>query len=281
MADEQVFLSRDEVSHLLVTFDGICWWCRERPANTGEHKYKASDLVRLMGDGHLVWGDSTGRTHEIRGRSGVQRDRNKVVKFPKSLCDRCNNARSQPFDRSYDVFSEYASKHPLTRHLPGVGFREIYGSDWSQDVLNLARYYGKHFGCQMVQTGLPVPESLRIFLDGGVDMTDAHMALITTDSIHKSARSSGFTISAACAFTDPARARVESCVLACYIGSIGVRYAWYQAGLADAERSQFFHFPNPLINRFCDEAAVVNGQPRRQGMAARFLQWINAPAAQG
>lgn len=70
--------------HLRLEASGLCWWCQARTATTGEHKFKRSDLARLMGDDHLIWGDGEGNSKEIRGKSGITRDRHGVVKFPKS-----------------------------------------------------------------------------------------------------------------------------------------------------------------------------------------------------
>jgi hypothetical protein len=275
------FLPRETISHLLVGADEMCWWCQKRTATTGEHKYKAADLTRMMGDDYLIWGDDTGRIHEIRGKSGIQRDRYKVVKFPKSMCDTCNNTRSQPFDRAYDVFSNYLFTNRHLRLLPGVDFRAVYGATWERDALNLARYYGKHFGCQMVKTGVAVPQSLRDFLDGGTDMADAHMALVTTDTVHRATRSKGLTISPGAVFADPGLTRIRGCVFACYVGSVGVRYQWNEAAFSDVDRSQFFHYPNPVINCFTDEQAVAYGSTRRPGRLARFLQWLNSGTERG
>lgn len=253
----------------------LCWWCRTRPATTGEHKYKQTDLARLMGDGSLIWWGDEG-TRQIRGKSGIKRDRHGVVKFPKSLCASCNNARSQPFDRAYDKFSEHLASD-WVRIMPGVPFNEIYGDSWRQDALDLARYYGKHFGCRMVRTGLPVPESLRAFLDGAQDMPDAHMALVTTDSVHRRARN-GLTMSADYVSTDPRLTRFRGYVMAAYVGSVGVRYQWWtDEHSPDSEGSQFFHFPMPVLNRFTDDEAVMLGTPRRPGWFARFSQWLNGP----
>lgn len=271
------FPSREVIEHLLVEPSAACWWCQERPATTSEHKFKASDLTRLMGDDTLVWGDDTGRTVDIRGKSGIQRDRHGVVKFPKSMCDKCNNARSQPFDRAYETFSNYLDANRLVRHMPGIEFAHIYGNDWQSGVMNLARYYGKHVGCQMVRTGVAVPQSLRDFLDGQDDMTDAHMGLITTDTVYKSSRRTGLTISPGVMFADRDLTRIKGCVFACYVGPVGVRYEWKEEGFPDEARSQFFHFPIPVINCFTDELQVAYGNPRRPGRFARFLQWVNKP----
>jgi hypothetical protein len=132
----------------------------------------------------LLWGDGDGNTREVRGRSGVTRDRYGVIKFPKSLREPCNNKRSKPFDNSYDVYSHFVSR-PWLRIMPGVDFRQIFGTDWEAPTRKLARHYGKHFGCRMMRADLPVPNSLRELLDGATDIPDAHMALITTDTVHK------------------------------------------------------------------------------------------------
>ncbi|WP_270408920.1 hypothetical protein [Brachybacterium paraconglomeratum] len=273
------WLSPGDLDHLKVSPDGRCWWCRERASTTGEHKYKQTDLARLMGDDSLIWAGDGG-TREIRGKSGIKRDRYGVVKFPKSMCDTCNNARSQSFDRAYTTFSTYLDS-TWVRIQPGVSFEEIYGDPWQKDTLDLARYYGKHFGCRMVRSGLPVPDSLRAFLDGDDDMPDAHTALVTTDSVHRVA-GKGLTLSSDFVWTNRERTEFRGCVMAAYVGSVGVRYQWW----AERQRpegwdSQFFHFPTPVINCFEDEQALMEGRTRRPGWFSRFSQWLNRPSSHG
>lgn len=275
----QEWLSPESLAHLKVVSDGRCWWCRERPATTGEHKYKQTDLARLMEGDSLIW-VGEGRMREIRGKSGIKRDRYGVVKFPKSMCDACNNARSQPFDRSYDTFSTYVES-TWVRIQPGVPFEAIYGDTWRKDTLDLARYFGKHFGCRMVHTGLPVPDSLRAFLDGGEDLLDAHMALVTTDSVHRVARK-GLTLSSDYVWTDHERTQFMGYVMATYVGSVGVRYQWWAEGQRPKGwESQFFHFPTPVINCFKDEKDLMEGRTRRPGRFARLSQWLTQPPSNG
>ncbi len=260
--------------HLKVSPDGQCWWCREHPATTSEHKYKQTDLARLMGDGSLIWAGEDG-IREIRG-NGIKRDRYGVVKFPKSMCGTCNNVRSQPFDRAYSTFSDYLDS-TWVHTLPGVSFKEIYGNAWEEDTLDLARYYAKHFGCRMVRSGLPVPESLRAFMDGADDMHDAHMALVTTDSVHRVA-GNGLTLSSDFVWTNPELTQFSGYVMAAYIGSLGVRYQWWEEGQKpDGWDSQFFHYASPAINCFKDEEAVVEARTRRPGWFTRFAKWLNRP----
>ncbi|MEV4703640.1 hypothetical protein [Actinoplanes sp. NPDC049316] len=276
MSDGRPIRGPKDLAHLRVAPSGMCWWCQARPATTGEHKFKRADLTRLMADGEpLLWGDGDGNTREIRGRSGVTRDRYGVVKFPKSLCEPCNNKRSKPFDNAYDIYSEYVDRTWL-RIMPGIDFQQVFGADWEARTLNLARYYGKHFGCRMVRAGFPIPDSLREFLDGATDMPDAHMGLITTDSIHARYKG-GLSISPDFVEADRNLTRLKRYVLAAYIGSIGVRYEWREEGFT--ERSQFFHYPRPVINCFKDEIAVCEGRTRRPGWFASLLQWANRPSS--
>ncbi|WP_132993678.1 hypothetical protein [Gordonia zhaorongruii] len=262
--------------HLKVSPRPLCWWCLERPATTGEHKYKRSDLARMMGDDTLVWFGDRGM-RELRGQGALKRDRYGVVKFQKSMCAVCNNTRSQPFDRAYDKFSDYLTSTRV-RILPGIDFEEIYGASWQTDTLDLARYYAKHFGCRMVRSGMPVPKSLRTFLDGADDMPDAHMALVTTDSVHRVA-GKGLTLSADFVTVNPERTKFRSYVLAAYVGAVGVRYQWWAEGQKpDEPGSQFFHFPMPVLNCFKDEKSLFAGVTRKPSWFARFSQWLSRPA---
>jgi hypothetical protein len=229
-----------------------------------------------MADGDaLVWGDGDGNARAIRGKRGITRDRYGVVKFPKSLCEPCNNRGSKAIDHAYDVYSRFVDRTWL-RIMPGVDFQRIFGGNWEESTLHLARYYGKHFGCRMVRVGLPVPDSLRAFLNGETDMPDAHMALVTTDTVHNLYKT-GLSISPDFAESDRNLKHFVRYVLVAYVGSIGVRYEWREEGIQ--ERSQFFHHPHPPINRFADEIAVCEGRIRHTGWFASLLQWANHPRA--
>lgn len=233
--DEPVSEYTDRIRHLLIEPDARCWWCKSQPATTGEHKFKRTDLVRLMSHDSLIWGDGYGNLKQIRGKSGVTRDRHGVIKFPKSMCANCNNVRSQPFDFAYDKYSEYVNGH-LLRIMPGISFTEIFGDDWQRSTLDLARYYAKHFGCRMVRTGLPVPQSLRDFLDGADDMPDAHMVLVATDSQRHLDRRS-LSVSGDFVWVDKEGTKFRGYVLCAYIGAIGVRYEWTEDRIPDESRS--------------------------------------------
>lgn len=145
--------------------DGKCWWCAA-PATTAEHKYKHRDLRRVRDSSEE---GGVYRAAE-RGFSGVLRSLNKgaTVRWSVSLCAKCNNARSQPFDRSYDQFVDYLADHwdelMTARRLR---WRDVYGRDWRPGATSLAQYLVKQFGCMMRTDNLLVPEEARAFLNGG------------------------------------------------------------------------------------------------------------------
>ncbi|WP_226367832.1 hypothetical protein [Pseudonocardia sp. ICBG162] len=266
---------REVVSHLLVPSGGQCWRCQSRPASTGEHKFKRANLSRLMKPGDLLlWGDGE-KLHEIRGKSGVNRDRYGVVKFPKSMCEPCNNQYSREFDLAYDKYSVYIES-TWVRVAPGFNLHEVYGEGWAKDALNLARYFAKHFGCRMAKDGIPIPASLREFLAGATDMPDARMSIISTDSIHRN-YGKGMSISPNYVWTDDDGTRFTGMVAAAYVRSIGVRYEWQVEGIPDELRSQFFDYPYPVINFFRDDDDMARGITRKPGRFARFMQWANTP----
>lgn len=68
----QDWLPPGALDHLKVNSDGLCWWCREYPATTGEHKYKQSDLARLMGNDFLIWVGDEGMREWLGPRVGVR-----------------------------------------------------------------------------------------------------------------------------------------------------------------------------------------------------------------
>jgi hypothetical protein len=76
-------------------------------ADSREHRHKASDLRREFGRAEyqardVILARSDGRPEELlRGPNAS------VAKFSNNFCARCNNERSQPFDRAYDTFIEW------------------------------------------------------------------------------------------------------------------------------------------------------------------------------
>lgn len=146
------------------TNEDTCWWCESAPADSREHKLKRSDLVRQFGRGpypELV-SVRDGKSRTIQGPNST------LAKFKATMCARCNNEHSQPFDLAYDQFTSYIHEHE--RHVlasRSVDLRAVYGEKWKDGRDGLLRYMTKHVGCRLSENGIEVPESLRRYLDGG------------------------------------------------------------------------------------------------------------------
>lgn len=81
-------------------YEGNYRWCGDA-ASSREHKWKKSEIKALYGPAgsqhySLLWIGEDGNHRNVQGPDSD------LMKFEKSLCAKCNNSRSQPFDLSYD-----------------------------------------------------------------------------------------------------------------------------------------------------------------------------------
>lgn len=149
-----------------------CWWCG-RPADSREHKFKKSDLRREFGPGPYYGEDKPLRLSEGRRTRASGRD-SPIFKFRATLCGRCNNERSQPFDNAYDSFVEYvfASEDRVLRERV-IRLSAIYGDDWKARRDDLVRYFVKHISSRIAELDtsfqMGVNRELIAFLNGGPD----------------------------------------------------------------------------------------------------------------
>ena len=148
---------------------GKCWWCGAR-ADSREHRLKASDLRREYGkppydDLRTLARFSGDQRSEFRGPNSS------LVKFSKTLCARCNDTTSQPFDSAWDTFAAYVADHEadilITRQLD---WAEVFGPDWKARGADFERYVLKHAMCRVIdQLSHPIEVAGEYidFLNGG------------------------------------------------------------------------------------------------------------------
>ena len=141
----------------------LCWICRANPANSREHKFKASDLRRFFGKNS--WSSGSQPVHGVDGKSlrPVQGPKQPSMTFGPVICEYCNNTGTQPFDRAYDRFIGWVlgNRERVLRER-SLDFSVIYGEHWEQAQLDLFRFFTKHLGCNIARSdGPPVPEDLR------------------------------------------------------------------------------------------------------------------------
>lgn len=141
-----------------------CWWCGTF-ADSAEHKYKKSDLVREFGNGPYKRQDEVVRVSANQLRK-VLGPNSKEVKFHNNLCQPCNNDRSQPFDRAYDQFVAYLRDYEeeiYTRKQ--FKLSAIFGAAWETDKKNIIKYYVKHICCRLASAGILISDDLRDYLN--------------------------------------------------------------------------------------------------------------------
>lgn len=121
-----------------------CWICGNI-ADSEEHKIKASDLRRYLGKNFDAFYKSDESIFE-----GKTSYKNRLFKFPKIICQNCNNNVTKDADVSYDEFAKYIDRNFNSlindRH---IDFCKIYGEGWISQKQDLYRYFAKHAGCKI------------------------------------------------------------------------------------------------------------------------------------
>ncbi|MFL5910100.1 MAG: hypothetical protein ACJ768_05965 [Gaiellaceae bacterium] len=101
-----------------------------------------------------------------KGPKPVQGPGSDAFKFEPSLCARCNNERSQPFDLAYDTFTNYLRDNEtmVFRGNRTLNLSAIW-ANWQQSAVDLLRYYTKHIGCRLAEAHVEVRPEVISFLD--------------------------------------------------------------------------------------------------------------------
>lgn len=153
-----------------------CWWCGGI-ADSGEHKFKRSDLVRAFGSGQWMGDDAV--AHGVAGRLDlVNSSRSHRLKFDRVLCRDCNTRRSQPFDQAYDHFAAYFDRNKREIYArAALDWSDVFGHSWQEDRERVTGYWVKHIGCRLAVDGVPLVPSLAAFLNGTARLTNLVLQL--------------------------------------------------------------------------------------------------------
>lgn len=132
-----------------------CWICSD-PADSSEHMVKASDFRSVFGrvtqKSPAYRHSKGGANHPIKGTDVS------AIKFRRSLCQRCNNARTQTHDRAWETFLAFGrSARPMLRRGDRVPFSRIFRGTAKNSALALHLYFLKQFGCHVVENCIPLP----------------------------------------------------------------------------------------------------------------------------
>lgn len=144
---------------------GVCWICGAT-ADSREHRFKASDLTAAYGKGPYKDENAVVHIgqHVTKKVQGYKAD---SLKYPPSLCSKCNNQGTQPFDRAYEAFTAWIWSNQESvlrqRHLD---FRKIYGENFASERDNLVRYFAKSFACRLHNDAHPIPADITLSMGG-------------------------------------------------------------------------------------------------------------------
>lgn len=125
------------------------------PADSAEHRFKETDVrTRVPGLSRKrpVYGQQ-GRATNIPIGSASSRN----LKFKKSICRRCNDTLTQPYDEAWQTLSAHlhgrwrgiaaARRFDLSKPFPGRT---------RAAALNVHLYFVKLFGCLIVEGNVPI-----------------------------------------------------------------------------------------------------------------------------
>lgn len=153
--------------------DDHCWWCGDK-ADSHEHRIKRTDIVREFGatvdPDNLVIRNA--QVEEVRVGPKAN-----LFEFSSGLCSRCNNFKSQPFDRAQERFSSYLrANEPMIVANKRIRMAEVYPSNTITQAENLRRYFVKHIGCRLIELGFAVSHNIKTDLSGQNPLCDIYLS---------------------------------------------------------------------------------------------------------
>ena len=126
-----------------------CWICGAR-ADSREHRIKRSDLKSVVSKPPTQASPIYLSTPKRKNRriGGLN---NNALKYEPSLCQYCNNTRTQPHDRAWERFSSsLRQRQPPIEAGRYVRANSIFPYDTRRAMRHVHLYLVKQFGCKIV-----------------------------------------------------------------------------------------------------------------------------------
>lgn len=149
-----------------------CWWCSNN-ADSGEHRFKRSDIIREFGRGAYGKGEvvKTEGDFDVDNGLPIQGPKSTYLKFPKNICQKCNSERSQSFDFAYDKFMTYIKENEEMIFVSKViNLRTVFGDNWPTEYSNLIKYFVKSISTRFADAGVKIEPEIIEFLNGDRDL---------------------------------------------------------------------------------------------------------------
>ena len=125
-----------------------CWICGD-PATTGEHKTKQSDLRSVLGTPTQAqpyyYHDRTTKNRPVRSFKAD------FLKSPSRLCAKCNNERTQPYDRAWGELSDWLrTRNPPIKPGSIIRADRVFPYRATEKMRGVQLYFAKLTGCHLV-----------------------------------------------------------------------------------------------------------------------------------
>ena len=129
-----------------------CWICGD-PADSAEHKVKRSDLKSVAGNfsqsDPLYVHTATHKNKRVGSLDA------KVLKYSPSLCQYCNNTRTQPYDLAWRSLSETLRfRQPPITAGQRIRANKIFPYNTKHEMRHVHLYIVKLLGCILVEGGV-------------------------------------------------------------------------------------------------------------------------------
>jgi hypothetical protein len=133
-----------------------CWICREHPADTGEHRVKASDVraaAPAISQNRPVYVQKNFQPTNVKVGSA----KSKVLTFSESICRYCNHTRTQPYDVAWTALSAYLRSHwNIVRRNGRFDLSKPFPGATRSAALGVHLYFLKVFGCKILEDNIAV-----------------------------------------------------------------------------------------------------------------------------
>ena len=155
-----------------------CWICGEVDNLTGEHRTKKSDLKAEIPRTPFYLHTETQRNIKVQGY-------NSKALQSISICARCNNERTQPFDQAWSTLSDYLRSKPRLKGGERVNLKKIFPGAIHTSMLNVHLYFVKLFGCNIRENNIPIDlKSFSFSILNNQPHENIHIAICPKSSGH-------------------------------------------------------------------------------------------------
>lgn len=116
---------------------------------------KASDLRSMYG--HLSQNNPIYLHTDQQRNQLVKGLRSQLLKCGALICAKCNNERTQPYDRAWERLSEFfSSRRPAIRSGQVVRLDGAFPGTVKRSMLHVHLYFVKLFGCMIAEHRVPI-----------------------------------------------------------------------------------------------------------------------------